>query len=144
MKTKFILYFLGLFICIFSQAQNFDALQKHSETKILYDRVFPVSKAKELKTNDVTANYFLQVYHEIQRADFLNRFPKLESVKKIVDEGFIKNYIPLSLLITDFENIKPSELESKMFLSIIRRITMLLVLRKMFLMLIRSIYWERF
>lgn len=113
MKTKFILYFLGLFICIFSQAQNFDALQKHSETKILYDRVFPVSKAKELKTNDVTANYFLQVYHEIQRADFLNRFPKLESVKKIVDEGFIKNYIPLSLLITDFENIKPSELESK-------------------------------
>lgn len=113
MKTKFILYFLGLFICIFSQAQNFDALQKHSETKILYDRVFPISKATELKTNEVTANYFLQVYHEIQRADFKQRFPKLASVQKIADDGFIKSYVPLSLLIADFESIKSSQLESK-------------------------------
>lgn len=113
MKNKFILYFFGLFISIFLQAQNYDALEKYSETKILYDRVFPVSKATELKTEKVAANYFLQVYHEIQRADFKQRFPKLTAVQKIADDGFINNYIPLSLLIADFENIKPSALEAK-------------------------------
>lgn len=113
MKTKFILYACGLFAYTFSQAQNYDALEKFSDTKILYDKVFPVSKATELKTQEVTANYFLQVFHEIQRADFLQRFPKLSVVQKYADDGFINNYVPLSLLIADFENIKSSELESK-------------------------------
>ena len=113
MKTKFIFYFLSVFFFSLINAQNYDALEKHSETKILYDRVFPVSKATELKTEKVTTNYFLQVYHEIQRADFLQRFPKLAVIQKNADDGFINNYIPLSLLIADFENIKPSELEAK-------------------------------
>ena len=113
MKTKFILYACGLFAYTFSQAQNYDALEKFSDTKILYDRVFPVSKATELKKEKITANYFLQVYHEIQRADFLQRFPKLSVVQKNADEGFINNYIPLSLLIADFETIKSAELENK-------------------------------
>ena len=34
-------------------------------------------------------------------------------IQKNADDGFINNYIPLSLLIADFENIKPSELEAK-------------------------------
>lgn len=113
MKTKSIFFLLSVFLFSLTNAQNYDALEKHSETKILYDRVFPVSKATELKTEKVTANYFLQVYHEIQRADFLQIFPRLSEVQKGADDGFINNYIPLSLLIADFENIKPSELEAK-------------------------------
>ena len=113
MKTKSIFYGLSIFLFSLINAQNYDALEKHSNTKILYDRVFPISKATELKTEKVTANYFLQVYHEIQRADFLQRFPKLSAIQKKADDGFINNYIPLSLLIADFENIKPSELEAK-------------------------------
>ena len=54
MKTKFILYACGLFAYTFSQAQNYDALEKFSDTKILYDRVFPVSKATELKKEKIT------------------------------------------------------------------------------------------
>lgn len=55
----------------------------------------------------------MEVYHEIQRADFLQRFPKLSLVQKNADEGLINNYIPLSLLIADFETIKTAELENK-------------------------------
>lgn len=113
MKTK--LTFLSLWIfClqIFAQDSSFDLLKNSTSTKILYDRVFAVSKATQLKTDHLSSANFLQVYHEIQRADFLGRLPELSVVQKKADEGFIHNYVPLSLLITDFENIKPESLEN--------------------------------
>ncbi len=113
MKTK--LTFLSLWIfClqIFAQDSSFDLLKNSTSTKILYDRVFAVSKATQLKTDHLSSANFLQVYHEIQRADFLRRLPELSVVQKKADEGFIHNYVPLSLLITDFENIKPESLEN--------------------------------
>ncbi|MBN8621604.1 MAG: T9SS type A sorting domain-containing protein [Flavobacteriales bacterium] len=114
MKTKFTFLFLWIFVIHgFSQDQSFDLLKNDTKTKILYDRVFAVSKANELKPTGVSAANFLQVYHEMQRADFLQRMPNLEVIQKKADEGFSKNYIPLSLLIVDFESIKPSFLESK-------------------------------
>lgn len=114
MKTKFT--FLLLFLLSgfwYGQDQTFDLLQKNTKTKILYDRVFPVSKATELAKSTLSTNQYLQVYHEMQRADYLARLPKLDSLKKMADEGFINNYIPLSLLITDFENIKPEALSTE-------------------------------
>ena len=114
MKLKFIPLILLLgFVFAFGQEQNYELLKQHSDTKILYDRVFPISNATHLKTDQVSANNFLQVYHEIQRADFLQRLPKLDAVQKLADQGFIKNYIPLSLLVADFENIQPSALETQ-------------------------------
>jgi len=113
MKTK--LTFLSLWIfClqIFAQDSSFDLLKNSTSTKILYDRVFAVSKATQLKTDHLSSANFLQVYHEIQRADFLRRLPELSVVQKKADEGFIHNFVPLSLLITDFENIKPESLEN--------------------------------
>lgn len=114
MKLKFtsLILLIG-FAFAFGQEQNYELLKQHTDTKILYDRVFPISNATQLKTDQVSANNFLQVYHELQRADFLARLPKLEVVQKLADQGFIKNYIPLSLLISDFENIKPSALETQ-------------------------------
>lgn len=114
MKLKFtsLILLIG-FAFAFGQEQNYELLKQHTDTKILYDRVFPISNATQLKTDQVSANNFLQVYHELQRADFLARLPKLEVVQKLADQGFIKNYIPLSLLITDFENIKSSALETQ-------------------------------
>ncbi len=114
MKTKFtFLLFLVLGFSAFSQDNSFDLLKKQAKTKILYDRVFAVSKATEPKTTAVSANNFLQVYHEMQRADFLQRLPKLETIQAKADEGFTKNQVPLSILIADFENIKPQALESQ-------------------------------
>ena len=114
MKLKFTSFVLLLsFLFSFGQEINFDLLKQTSNTKIIYDRVYPVSDATHLKTEKVSANNFLQVYHEIQRADFLQRLPKLEDVQKLADEGFNNNYIPLSLLIADFENIKPSALQNQ-------------------------------
>ena len=113
MKTK--LSLLLLFFCLifnFGQSQNFDLLKNDTKTKILYDRVFPVSDATNVKSADITAPLFLQIYHEIQRADFLARFPKLDVLQKNADQGFRENYIPLSLFIVDFENIKPEVLSS--------------------------------
>ena len=113
MKTK--LSLLLLFFCLifnFGQSQNFDLLKNDTKTKILYDRVFPVSDATNVKSTETTAPLFLQIYHEIQRADFLSRFPKLDVLQKNADKGFRENYIPLSLFIVDFENIKPEILSS--------------------------------
>lgn len=117
LKFTFLLGFL-CFVLSFGQNKMYDLLQKNSETKILYDRVYPVSNATNLRTDQVSANNFLQVYHEIQRADYLERLPKLESVQRQADQGFAKNYMPLSLLITDFETVKSSALETqKVFLN---------------------------
>lgn len=114
MKLKFTFIFaLFIFINGFSQEKTYDLLEKNSETKILYDRVYPVSDATHLKTDLVSANNFLQVYHEIQRADFLQRLPKLTEIQKEANQGFIKSNIPLSILITDFETVKISALETK-------------------------------
>ena len=115
MKTKFTFFLLLLSFGIsFGQEQKiFDLLKPYSETKIIYDRVYPVSNATHLKTDQVSANNFLQVYHEIQRADYLQRFPKLEVVQSLSNDGFINNYIPLSLLIADFDNLKANALETR-------------------------------
>lgn len=113
MKTKFTL-FLALFCIIFGfgQDQSFDLLKNDSKTKILYNRVYPVSNATQLKSEPLSASQFLQIYHEIQRSDFLNRFPKLAEIQKNADTGFRENYIPLSLFVVDFENIKAEDLSS--------------------------------
>ncbi|MBP6557158.1 MAG: T9SS type A sorting domain-containing protein, partial [Flavobacterium sp.] len=61
---------------------------------------------------DVTSNYFWQVYHEIQRADFLQRLPKLEVLREAAKLGTVRHEVPISILITDFEKIKPSATEN--------------------------------
>lgn len=113
MKQK-ITFFLCLLFNFFAFAQDkmYDLLKDKTETKILYDQVFGISNATEYKKSRVSSGYFMQVYHEMQRADFLNRLPKLEKLKEAADLGFIKNEIPLSLLITDFEKIKKNSFEN--------------------------------
>lgn len=115
MKTKFT-FLLITFLSIlgFAQDQNFDLLQSKTKTDILYNRVFSVSDATHLNVNKVNSNYFIQVYHEIQRADFESRMPKLEFIRREAEKGFVENIVPLSILITDFENIKPSAFENKL------------------------------
>lgn len=114
MKIKFTFFFSWIFcVFFFAQDQTFDLLKDNTKTKILYDRVFAVSKARELQPLKISSQNFLQIYHEMQRADFLQRLPKLEIIKSKADHGFTNNQIPISLLITDFENIKPTALESK-------------------------------
>jgi pimeloyl-ACP methyl ester carboxylesterase len=112
LTITFLVYlFFGGFI--FAQDHAFDLLKSDTKTKILYDQVFPISKATTLDKSKVNSNQYLQVYHEIQRADFLERLPKLDFLQKCGDEGFNNNYIPLSLLITDFENINPEAIQSQ-------------------------------
>ncbi|WP_027376196.1 T9SS type A sorting domain-containing protein [Kaistella palustris] len=112
MKSKFTLLILVLCVCsVFGQSKNYDLLAKSSETKILYDRVYPVSDATNLKNEGVSATKFLQIYHEMQRADFLDRLPKVDFIQKKANLGFSKDYIPLSLLTADFENINSDALK---------------------------------
>lgn len=106
MKSKITCILFILFSVLgFSQDKSYDLLQDKSKTKILYDRVFGISNATELRNSGITPNYFMQVYHEIQRADFLNRLPKLETIRAEADLGFVNNQMPLSILISDFEKI---------------------------------------
>ena len=110
MKIKITLLALVLVsVSAFSQDKSYDSFKEKSETKILYDRVFGLSNATKIKSKDITTNYFLQVYNEMQRADFNQRLPKLEIIKGKANLGFAQKQIPLALLIADFETIITSE-----------------------------------
>ena len=83
MKIKITLYTLLLVsISTFAQDKYYDTFREKSETKIIYDRVFGISNATKLKSEEISTNYFLQVYNEIQRADFNERLPKIEIIKE--------------------------------------------------------------
>lgn len=114
MKSKITLLIFSLFSIIgFSQDKTYDFLKNKTQTNILYDRVFNISNANKIKVDAVSTDYYLQVYHEMQRADFLNRLPKLESLREEANIGFSNKQIPLSILISDFENIKKESIENK-------------------------------
>ncbi|WP_395044728.1 T9SS type A sorting domain-containing protein [Flavobacterium sp.] len=113
MKSKItIIIFSFCYIVGFSQDKTYDLLINKTQTNILYDRVFAVSNATNLKTENISSNYFLQVYHEMQRADFLNRLPKLETIQDEGTIGFANKQIPLSILISDFESVKKEAIEN--------------------------------
>ncbi|WNM19225.1 T9SS type A sorting domain-containing protein [Flavobacterium capsici] len=101
----------------FAQDKSFDLLKDKTKTKILYDRVFGISNATQPKTKDISATYFLQVYNEIQRADYNNSLPKLEKIRETATLASLKNLIPLAVLITDFETIKKSDFENNLILN---------------------------
>ena len=112
MKTKITLFFSILFSIIsYAQDKTFDLIKDKTETNILYDQVFGISNATKINTENITATYFMQVYHEMQRADNLARLPKLEVLKKAANMGFVENQIPLSVLICDFEKINSASVE---------------------------------
>lgn len=113
MKTKITLFFSILFSIIsYAQDKTFDLIKDKTETNILYDQVFGISNATKINTENITATYFMQVYHEMQRADNLARLPKLEVLKKAANLGFVQNQIPLSVLICDFEKINSTSVEN--------------------------------
>ncbi|RKS00699.1 T9SS type A sorting domain-containing protein [Flavobacterium sp. 102] len=113
MKRKITLLLFSFFsIYTFAQDKSYDLLKAKTETNILYDRVFGISNASEPKNSEVTTTYFLQAYHEIQRADFLQRLPKLEKLREAASLGKIQNQVPLGILITDFEKINSAATEN--------------------------------
>lgn len=113
MKIKITFFSFIIFYSIaYAQDKSFDLLKDKTKTHILYDRVSNISDAQNAKTSEISSNYFLQVYHEMQRADFLNRLPKLETLRQESNIGFSQNQIPLSVLVTDFEAIKPEAFQS--------------------------------
>lgn len=113
MKIKITLFTLLLVsISAFAQDKYYDSFKDISETKIIYDRVFGISNATKIKSEEISTNYFLQVYNEMQRADFNERLPKIEIIKEKANLGFAQKQIPLSLLITDFESFKPSKTDT--------------------------------
>lgn len=112
MKTKITLLFLIIGLYAFSQKDNYALLKEHSKTKILYDQVFELSKITKEKKTEISAMYFRQVYHEIQRADYLQRLPKYEELKKVADNAFFEKQIPLSILLSEVETIKTEAFEN--------------------------------
>jgi hypothetical protein len=113
MQSKITLLALSLFSLLgFSQDKSYDLLKDKTETNILYDRVFNLSKANTLDAKHISTTTFNQVYHEIQRADYLQGFPAYEVIKEEAKLGFATKQIPLSVLITDFETISTTALEN--------------------------------
>lgn len=98
--------------------RRFELLKDYTQTKILYDQVANVSHATEIKNEEINPLYFMQVYHEMERADYLNRLPKLEKLESEANNGFANEYVPLSVLVSEFETIIKSTVENyKMILN---------------------------
>ena len=112
MKTQITI--LSLFTILFSFAQNgkYELLKDKTKTNILYDQVFELSKITTEKKEIISSLFFKQVYHEIQRADYLQRLPKYDILKKEADNAFFSKQIPLALLISEVETIKPEVFEN--------------------------------
>lgn len=114
MKLKITLILVGFITSLgFSQEKMFDLLQEKSKTKILYDRVFGISNATKEYKKPLNSTHYNQVYHEIQRADFLKRLPSYDVLKEEAKLASVKNYIPLSILIADFESIATESINNK-------------------------------
>jgi hypothetical protein len=58
MKTK--ITFIALFSILFSFAQKgeYELLKEHTQTKILYNQVFDISKITQTKKDEISAMYF--------------------------------------------------------------------------------------
>lgn len=113
MRTKITILLLFSLVCSFAQDGKYDFLKDITKTKILYDQVFELSKVTKSDKELVSSNYFKQVYHEVQRADFLKRLPVYEELKKESNQAFFTKQIPLAILITEVETIKPSVFENQ-------------------------------
>jgi pimeloyl-ACP methyl ester carboxylesterase len=113
MKSKITLLFILFYSVVsFAQDKQYDQLRNKTKTNILYDRVFGVSNATEIRKAPITSGYFNQAFHEIQRADFTQSLPKYEVLKEEAKSAFVTNQIPLAILVSDFETIKKSALEN--------------------------------
>lgn len=111
MQSKITLFFLVLISTFcFSQNKDFDYLKEKLNTKILFNRVSNISEIDKSVKETVSALYFRQVYHELQRADYYERMPKYDWLKEQISKSQIKNQVPLSILISDFESIKDEKL----------------------------------
>ncbi|MEZ4853446.1 hypothetical protein [Flavobacterium sp.] len=104
-----------LFFVVISWSQNkdsrnnqFDLLKDKTQTKILYNRVAPIAKLTSKKEDACNTLYYKQAFYEIQRSDFLNRLPSLTTLEKATEEGFASRIIPISILVSEFEALKPS------------------------------------
>ncbi len=113
MKSKITLLFIGLLSVFgFAQDKTYDLLKDKTQTNILYDRVFGVSNATETRKIPITSGYFNQVYHEIQRADYLQSLPKYDKIKEEAKVSSVSKQTSLAILISEFETIKKSAIEN--------------------------------
>ncbi|PKP24291.1 MAG: hypothetical protein CVU03_13010 [Bacteroidetes bacterium HGW-Bacteroidetes-2] len=107
------IYLLFCFLPFFISAQSFEKdLYKeidkaHLTTGILYDRVFPIADLTSGKTI-ASGNKILQAISELSRADYQTRFPDFNTVKALKKKSFIEGNVPLAILISEFQKIKPN------------------------------------
>lgn len=86
---------------------RFDLLKEKSTTKILYDRVAHVAKLTEPNEKAFNSTYYKQAFYELQRSDYLERLPALELLENETKQGFAEELIPISVLISEFDVLKP-------------------------------------
>lgn len=94
-----------------SNNNRFELLKNYTQTKILYDNVAPIAELKKTNNTAFSTLYYKQAFHEIQRSDFLNRLPKIETLDKEIEKGFSNSIIPISVLVSKFEAIKQSVID---------------------------------
>lgn len=107
MKKTLLFLLLTFIFNVQAQSLEWDLITQSSETKILYDRVFGLSKITSKEKSRTSSDYVKQVYHEIQRADMLSRWPAFEHVKHLSKQAQINKVNPIIVLISELEYIHP-------------------------------------
>lgn len=121
--TLLLFLFIGIINLIAQEnttsKHRFELLKAKSTTKILYDRVAQVAELTKPENKEQNPIHFKQAFYEIQRADYLNRLPSLDILENETEKGFANNVIPISVLISDFDVLKPEvKTENKIQLNV--------------------------
>jgi len=116
MKKTLLIFLLAFLYTGQSQTNEWDFITQNSETKILYDRVFGLSKISTIEKKIVSSNYVKQVYHEIQRADILQRWTEFGHLKKRSQQAQIEKLIPIMVLVSELEYLNPELANTNVFI----------------------------
>lgn len=109
MLKKYFLFVLFPFSLI--AQDNFSLLDKSDmTTSILYDRVFKVANLAEAPEK-INASYFIQAYSELNRGDYEDHFGNLSAQMSAKNVGFREHYIPIGIIHTEFDVLKPTVFE---------------------------------
>ncbi|MFC5196448.1 T9SS type A sorting domain-containing protein [Bizionia hallyeonensis] len=106
MKINYFLLVALLTISAFSQNnkafEKFDT--KGMETSILVPQS-PIVNITDYNNKTINTYSFYQAYKTIAQNDFQDRFKPLSSLKEDSKQSHFTNYIPLAILLSDFESI---------------------------------------
>ncbi|HNQ27038.1 MAG TPA: hypothetical protein PKL92_03880, partial [Aquaticitalea sp.] len=109
MKHLYILCFLTLHIQLFGQSALRTLESSDAQTDIIFG-TFPLIDIGNYQDQAITVHNFYQAYNAIEKNDRLQRLNEIGTLKEQEKESYFTNLVPLAILNTEYETLKPMAL----------------------------------